>query len=123
MFVTDRIRKNCAKQLRRISEQYDMKVLGLEVDVDHVHIHIEIPPRLSVAEGVRILKSISARYMFGHWPGLKKILWGGKLWEGSYFVRALGEGVTADMVSRYIEHHSEKAQSSKQLKLFPKGKA
>ena len=60
--------------------------------------------------------------MFKYWPSLKKYLWGGKLWEGSYFVRGVGEGVTAEMVERYIKNHSEKAQNSKQLTLFPKGK-
>ena len=100
-----------------------MNIINLEVDIDHVHINIEIPPQRAVGAAVRILKSLSARHMFKDWPNLKEKLWGGNLWEGSYFVRAIGDGVTAQMVERYIEHHSEKAQNSKQLKLFPKGKA
>ena len=100
-----------------------MNIITLEIDIDHIHLYIEIPPQRSVGEGVRILKSISARYMFKYHPIIKKKLWGGKLWEGSYFVRGIGEGVTADMVQRYIENHSEHAQNSKQLRLFPKGKA
>ena len=33
--------------------------------------------------------------------------------EGSYFVRRIGEGVTADMVRRYVKNHSEQAKNSK----------
>ena len=120
---TKEMRKSCTKKLRGIAERYGMNIVNLEVDVDHVHINIEIPPQRSVGEAVRILKSISARLMFKQWPQIKRKLWGGHLWESSYFVRSIGEGVTAEMVKRYIERHSEKAQIFKQLKLFPKGKA
>ena len=116
------MRESCAKKLRGIAESYGMNIINLEVDIDHVHVNIEIPPQRSVGGAVRILKSLSARGMFKDWPRLKEKLWGGNLWEGSYFVRAIGDGVTAKMVERYIENHSEKAQNSKQLKLFPKGK-
>ena len=100
-----------------------MNIETIEVDTDHVHMYIEVPPQKSVGEAVRILKSISARIMFERFPNLKRYLWGGHLWEASYFVRSVGDGVTAEMVKRYIEQHSEKAQSSAQLELFPKGKA
>ena len=85
-----------------------MNIINLEVDTDHIHLNIEIPPQRSVGAAVRILKSLSARRMFKDWPRLKERLWGGNLWEASYFVRGVGEGVTAKMVERYIEHHSEK---------------
>ena len=121
--LKDREREACEKLLRRIAEKYGMNVESLEVDVDHVHLYIEIPPQRSVGEAVRILKSISARLMFKRFPNIKKYLWEGHLWEASYFVRAVGDGVTAEMVKQYIEQHSEKAQISAQLSLFPKEKA
>jgi putative transposase len=95
-----------------------MNIITIEVDIDHVHIYMEIPPQRSVGSAVGVLKGISARYMFTRFPHLKKLLWKSHLWEASYFVRSMGEGVTAEMVKRYIEHHSEKAQSSAQMSLF-----
>ena len=35
----------------------------------------------------------------------------------------VGDGVTAEMVKRYIEEHSKKAQNSRRLELYSKGKA
>ena len=115
---SDVIRKYCAQQLRRSAAEYGMTVLSLEVDVDHVHLYIEIPPQRSVGRAVGILKSLSARRIFKKFSYLKKTLWGGALWEASYFVRAVGEGVTAEMVDQYIKKHSEKAQGSQQMNLF-----
>ena len=97
-----------------------MNVLSLEVDLDHVHLYIEIPPQRSVGRAVGILKSLSARRLFKKFPYLKKTYWAGALWEASYFVRAVGEGVTAEMVNQYIKQHSEKAQGAQQMNLFDK---
>ena len=121
---TDVLQSYCKLVLRKISEQYDFKILNLEVDIDHVHLLIEISPQRSVGSAIGILKSLSARMMFDKHPILKKKLWAGSLWESSYFVRGVGEGVTSMMVEKYIAHHSEEAQSDAQAELFPvKGKS
>ena len=95
-----------------------MHIETIEVDLDHVHIYIFIPPQRSVGSAVRILKSISARMMFKRFQYLKRMLWGGNLWGASYFVRTVGEGVTAAMVRRYIENHAEKGLEPAQGELF-----
>ena len=84
---------------------------------DHVHIFLEAPPRLSPSRIVQILKSISARELFRQFPWLRKQLWGGKLWSRGYFVRAVGDEVTADVIRRYIEYH-EHQQGAVQLSLW-----
>ena len=95
-----------AKQVfQRIAEEYDMIIDTLEVVEDHVHIFLEAPPRLSPARIVQILKSVSAREMFRQYPRLRRQLWGGKLWSDGYFVRAVGDEVTGDVIRRYIEYH------------------
>ena len=119
--VHEHERKECTEQLRQAAEQHGMDIQTIEVDADHVHIYIEIPPQLSVGKAVGLLKGNSARFMFQRFPYLKQILWAGHLWEASYFVRTVGEGVTAEMVRIYIEQHSEKGQNPVQAELFPKG--
>jgi putative transposase len=114
-------REHCEKLLRRIAEEYDMVIQELEVDQDHVHLYIEIPPQLSVGQGVRVLKSVSAREMFKRFGYLHKVFWSGQMWSPSYFVRTVGDGVTAEMVSKYIKNHEQKTKlGSVQAELFPK---
>ena len=73
---------------------------------------------------MRILKSLSARHLFAKFPQLKRTFWSGEVWSPSYFVRSVGEGVTAETVRRYIEAHADKAAESEsvQAELFPKRK-
>jgi putative transposase len=91
---------------------------AIEVDKDHVHLQIEIPPQRSVGSAVRILKSVSARLMFKKFPFLKKRLWAGELWGDGYFVRTVGDEVTAAMVRRYIDAHAAKGLEPAQAELF-----
>ena len=99
-----------------------MEIHAIEVDIDHVHIYLEIPPQLSVGKAVRVLKSLSARHMFAKFPYLKRTFWSAEMWSPSYFVRSVGEGVTAETVRRYIESHADKAAGAEsvQAQLFPK---
>ena len=113
-------REFCEQVLRRAATEYGMHIEAIEVDVDHVHVYISIPPQRSVGSAVRILKSISARFMFKRFRYLKRKLWGGNLWGASYFVRTVGEGVTAAMVRRYIADHAEKGLEPAQGELFPR---
>ena len=111
-------REFCEKVLRRTAEEYGMNIQSMEVDDNHVHLYIEIPPQKSVGKAIGILKSVSARMMFKRFSYLKRKLWAGEFWGDSYFVRTVGEGVTAAMVRRYIEQHADKGLESAQGKLF-----
>ena len=102
-------RRECEELLRRAASEYGMEILSVEVDADHVHAYIQIPPQRSVGRAVGILKSVSARKMFKRFPYLKRKLWAGELWGDSYYARTVGEGVTGEMVRRYIEQHATKA--------------
>ena len=115
-------RIECENLLRRAAKEYGMEIETMEVETDHVHLYIQIPPQRSVGRAVGILKSVSARAMFKRFPYLRKKLWAGELWSGGYFARTVGEGVTGDMVRRYIESHEERALGPAQAELFPKEK-
>jgi putative transposase len=114
------IQEYCEQILRRAATEYGMFIHTLEVDPNHVHLHIEIPPQRSVGSAVRILKSISARLVFKRFGYLKKKLWAGELWNDGYFVRTVGDEVTASIVERYIREHAEKGLEPAQGELFAK---
>ena len=115
-------RAYCARLLRRVADVNDMDIEALQVAADHVHVCIAIPPQQSVGSAVRKLKSMSARYIFKKFPELKRKLWTKELWSPSYFVRTIGDRVTADVVRQYIESHEDEAALGIQAELFPSGK-
>ena len=102
---------------QKIAEEYDMIIDTMDVVEDDVHIFLEAPPRLSPSRIVQILKSLSARELFRQFPRLRKELWRGQLWSDGYFVRAVGDEVTSDVIRRYIEYH-EHQQGVVQLSLW-----
>ena len=88
--------------LKRIAGEWAMAIVEMEVMEDHVHLFVQAPPRLSPAQVMNVIKSITAREMFAKFPELRRILWKGELWADGYYVASVGDKVTAETVRRYI---------------------
>ena len=102
---------------QQIAEEYEFQIDTMEVMKDHVHIFVEAPPRYAPAQVVQILKSISAREVFKKFPKIRKAMWSGMIWEDGYFVRSVGDKVTADVIRKYIQYQKQEETPS-QLKMF-----
>ena len=100
-----------------VAEEYGLAIDTMEVMEDHVHIFVEAPPKYSPAQVVQVMKSISARETLKRFPKLRKQLWAGELWNDGYFVRSVGDKVTADIIRKYIEFQTHEDNSS-QLRMF-----
>ena len=114
--LTGALAKRVEELFREIGEAHDITIEEMEVSVDHVHIFCSFPPRYAIAQVVGRLKSLSARAVFKEFPSIKRRLWGGELWEDGYFVRTVGDKVTAEVIRQYIRRHKE--EPDPQLKLF-----
>ena len=109
------VKKRAEQLIKDISEDYGFEVIEVEVMEEHVHILISFPPSRSIGEVVRIIKSKSARGLFREFPGIKKKLWAGEMWEDGYFARTVGDRMTREVIDRYIKHHRELEQGPAQL--------
>ncbi|CVH77452.1 Transposase IS200 like protein [Clostridiales bacterium CHKCI006] len=70
-----------------IEARYDyIHFLEIGVDHDHVHFLVQSTPNYSVAEIVKVIKSITARRIFAECTEVKKKRWGGQFWADGYFV-------------------------------------
>ena len=115
LFVDDAIRERAEQLIREISEDYGWSLDVLEVALDHVHLLLSFPPKHSIGEVVRILKSKSAIELFREFPRIKKKLWSGELWEDGYFARTVGDRMTAEDIEKYIKNHRQMEQGPAQL--------
>ena len=102
---------------KRISEEYEFEIDTMEVVEDHVHLFLKAPPKYFPAQLVQMMKSISAKEVFKKFPELRKQLWAGEIWNDGYFVRSVGDEVTAAIIRKYIEYQKHE-DNSKQLKIF-----
>jgi len=109
------IRERAEQLIREISEEYGFEIVEMEVAVEHVHILLSFPPKRSIGEVVRIIKSNSAKELFHEFPSMKRRLWAGELWEDGYLARTVGDRMTRDVIEKYIEHHRDLEQGPAQL--------
>ena len=93
--------------LRKIAEDKKITILEMESDKDHIHLLIDCKPQHYIPDVVKALKGVSARSLFKQHPELKKLLWGGHLWNPSYFVATVSEN-TEEQIRRYIQNQKQK---------------
>ena len=116
--LRNEVRDSVKKLFEEILAARDCEIEEMEIAKDHVHIFTSIPPKYSIGDMVRVLKSVSAKEIFLKHPEVKKELWGGEFWEDGYFARTVGDKVTEEVIRKYIKYHREQEKSPKQLKLF-----
>ena len=102
----------------QIAEEYDFEIIEQQVMSDHVHLFLSAPPSYSPSRLMNIIKSISRNEIFREFPGFARRCWSKKLWADGYFVRAVGDKVTADEIQKYVRYQT-KAKQGIQLELFP----
>jgi putative transposase len=89
--------------LNQIAIDNGFAISEIETDDDHVHLLIDCSPQHSIPSIMKALKGVSARLLFKEFPQLKKKLWGGNLWNPSYFVATVSEHTEAQ-IRQYIQH-------------------
>jgi len=88
--------------LFKIAADGEFTIESMEIMPDHVHLFISASPNHLAADMVKALKGVSARFLFKEYPHLKKHLWGGHLWNPSYYISTVGS-ISEEAVKKYIE--------------------
>ena len=90
------------KILLKIAKDNNFIILEMGSDVDHIHLLIDCSPGHQIPNMLKALKGVSARLLFQSCPELKKALYGGNLWNPSYFVATVSEN-TEQQIAQYIK--------------------
>ena len=101
------IEKSVKQILYDIASDHDFTISEMETDKDPIHLLIECKPQHYLPNMVKALKGVSARRMFITHPELKSRLWGGHLWNPSYFVATVSEQTEAQ-IRQYIQNQKKK---------------
>lgn len=93
--------------LKAVGNEKGFSVVECKVgENDHVHCFVSAPPKMSVTQIVKYLKGISGNQLFREYPQLRKSLWKGQLWNGSYFCETIGS-TSEENILRYIERQKD----------------
>ena len=101
------LEKETAEHIKETAKELQINILAMEIMPDHIHILCDCKPQLRISDAVKVLKGNTARWLFMAHPELKKELWGGHLWNPSYFVATVSER-TEERVKKYISEQKTK---------------
>ena len=105
--LSDEVENKLKKIIGEIAKDNHFTIEEIETDLDHIHMLIDCSPQHYIPNIVKALKGVSARLLFKEHPELKSMLWGGHLWNPSYFVATVSEN-TEEQIRDYIRSQKMK---------------
>lgn len=119
IFVFRQIKAVCEQLFHQIAKKYNFRIIELDFDIDHIHMVISLPPYLSIAKAIQLLKGISARKLFKAFPWLRtKFFWGGNLWSGAYYFDSVGR-TTTEAMQQYVKNQGSKGDQKRLNHFMP----
>ena len=104
LILTNEVEKRLFEILYKITEDNKFQILECNGNKDHIHLLINCSPQHYIPDMIKALKGVSARLLMKEYgDDLKKKLWGGHLWNPSYFVATVSEN-TEEQVRIYIQN-------------------
>ncbi|MHB1493110.1 MAG: IS200/IS605 family transposase [Thermoplasmataceae archaeon] len=91
--------------IKEKQNEYQYKILEMEVMPDHVHLLIDVNPKLGVYHVVNQIKRYSSSVLRNEFPVLKSKI--PTLWTHSKFISTVGS-VTLEVVKKYVEDQKGK---------------
>ena len=98
----DHIADEVAAYLKETAADLRMEILAMEVMPDHIHLLVACKPQNRLSDSIKVLKGNTARWLFLRFPEIKKSLWGGHLWNPSYYVATVSDR-NEEQITRYIQ--------------------
>ena len=101
------IEKDVAGYLKETAKSLQMEILAMEIMPDHIHILADCKPQLRLSDAIKVLKGNTSRWLFLAHPEIKRKLWGGHLWNPSYFVATVSDR-SREQITAYINNQKVK---------------
>ena len=106
--ITPKIEKSLIEILQKIASDNEFSIVEVNTDLDHIHLLIDCKPQHYIPNIIKALKGVSARLlMLEYNVELKKKLWGGHLWNPSYFIATVSEN-TEEQIKNYVKNQKQK---------------
>jgi len=89
--------------MRAVCADFETELVEFNGENNHVHLLVNFPPKVAISKLVNSLKGVSSRRLRQECGShVRRYLWGGHFWSGSYFAGSCG-GAPLTVVEQYIE--------------------
>jgi putative transposase len=102
-FLTSDLRHRLWPYLGGIAKENKIKALAIGGVADHVHILLSLPPTLSVAKAVQLLKGNSSKWIHETFPKLRSFEW--QQGYGAFSIGVSAREPTIAYIRRQAAHH------------------
>jgi len=104
-------------KLDEIRKYYpDIEYIERNIQPDHVHLVVSFPPRYSIADVIRILKTNTSRGLKEKFEFLTKRYYGrGGMWSVGYFASTVG--LDEETIRRYVKYQEKEDLGQAKLAL------
>jgi putative transposase len=83
---TDAMLARCEEVMREVCTNFEAELKQFNGEQDHVHLLVHYPPKVQLSKLVNSLKGVSSRRLRQEYDShVRRYLWGGHFWSGSYF--------------------------------------
>ena len=109
------LRKDVGEIIRKLCNEMKVEIIEAEACPDHIHMLVSIPPYISIAQFVGILKSKSALMIFDRHANLKYKYGNRNFWCRGYYVDTVGKN--AKKIQEYIKNQLEEDFAKDQISM------
>jgi putative transposase len=115
--LIDGVREYLEIKLLEIRKWYpDVVYHEKNIQPDHIHLLLEIPPKYSVSQIVKTLKTNTARHLRNKFPFIKESYkHTSSIWSVGYFVSTIG--VNEQIIKKYIQLQGKEDSGQAKLEL------
>jgi len=97
------LRERLWPYLGGIAKENKMKPIAIGGVADHVHVLVSLPPTLSVAKALQLLKGNSSKWIHKTFPKMRSFEW--QQGYGAFSIGVSGIDATASYIRNQTEHH------------------
>jgi putative transposase len=105
--ITPVVECTLSNLIRKIVAQNDFSLEEFNCDLDRVHLLVSCTPQHYIPNMLKALKGVSARLLLKAHPEIRSQLWGGHVWNPSYFIATVSEN-TEEQIRHYIQGQKER---------------
>lgn len=98
IFLIDGLETRFKELVVQICERNDFELLSMECDKDHCHIFVNVPPTISAADAVKVIKSNTSGVLRREFQQLAAVK---SLWTRSYFA-STACNVSSEVIKQYV---------------------
>ena len=101
--IDDELRPRLHSYIGGIIGELGGTAIGVGGTADHVHVLLRLPPSVSIADAMRVVKTNSSRWVHETSPNLRSFTW--QTGHGAFSVSESNRQTVSDYIGNQEEHH------------------